>query len=46
MNNSEAPFRFIFLRRTVGMLLTIVRLTGSVATGIALNWLINYLRMR
>jgi len=28
------------------MLLTIARLAGSVATGIVLNWLINYLRMR
>ena len=26
------------------MLLTIARLAGSVATGIALNWLINYFR--
>ena len=28
------------------MFLTIARLTGSIATGIVLNWLINYLKKK
>ena len=36
---------FIFLEGHK-MFLTIARLTGSIATGIALNWFVNYLKKK
>ena len=42
-NCSEALFFYIFWR-IIKIFLTIARLTGSVATGIALNWFVNYFR--